>query len=369
MRRRRFLGSLAAGACTAVLPRRAPAAVFSADAFNGFWMPEEAVRHERTFMQWPVNPAAYEGQRHLEETQRVIALIANTIAAFEPVVMLMAAAHAPAARRWLGGTVEIWPIPTDDLWARDSGPIFVVNAAGAQAVVDINFNGWGNRWPHAADALVSARVAERLGLPLLESGVVGEGGGVETDGDGTLLAHESSWVNRNRNRLPRAEIERRLLAALGAETMIWAPGLRGLDVTDAHIDGLARFVAPGVVLIQLPEQIRPGDPWSASALETYDILAEATDARGRRLNLIVVPDARAASLSSYANFYVCNGAVLFSMLGEPQADAKAESIIADLYPDREIIGLETGRLGELGGGIHCATQQQPAVRSACCRFG
>ncbi len=324
-------------------------------------MPEEADPHERTFMQWPVNLAVYEERQFLDDTQWVIAEIANTVVEFEPVVMLMAPEHEVAARRKLSQAVEIWPVPTDDLWVRDSGPIFVRNSAGALAIVDVNFNGWGNRVPHSRDAQVSAEVARRMGLPLLDSGVVGEGGGVETDGQGTLMAHESSWVNPNRSPLSRDVIEERLLAALGAEKMIWAPGLKGLDVTDAHIDGLARFAAPGTVLIQLPEQIWPGDPWSASAYETYEILASSTDARGRPLDLVVVREPDEGAQSAYANYYVFNGGVLASALGDPETDAEAAETLGRLYPGREVLMLDTNVLGELGGGIHCATQQQPAV--------
>ena len=330
-------------------------------ASQGYWMPDEAGPHARTFMQWPVSLDVYEHVRYARQAQRMIAKIANIIADFEPVVMLMAEEHRADARGMLAEAVEIWPVPTDDLWARDSGPIFVRNAVGDLAVVDLNFNGWGGRFPHANDSKVSARVADIMGAPLLDSGVVGEGGGVEADGDGVLIAHESCWVNANRNRLPRAEIEARLLAAYGAEKMIWAPGVRGMDITDGHIDFLARFVEPGKIIIQLPEQVWPNDPWSASAYETYEILKAARDARGRRFELVVVPEPEAGSDSSYANFYPFNGGVLASRLGDPAADERARDILRDLYPGRDVIMLDTGVLGELGGGIHCATQQQPAA--------
>ncbi len=361
MQRRTFLGSLAAGVAAGRLTAPGPVRARAMASSGGFWLPGEAEPHERTFMQWPVSRETYPRRRELDATQRLIAEIANAIVLFEPVVMLMAPAHRAAAQRLLSDAVEIWPIPTDDLWARDSGPLFVRSAAGALAVVDLNFNGWGNRMPNPADARVAARVAEAMGLPLIDSGVVGEGGGVEADGDGTLLAHESSWVNPNRNRLDRAEITARLCAALGAEAMIWAPGVAGRDITDDHIDGLARFVAPGVVMIQLPDRVRPGDPWSASAIETYRVLQDATDARGRRLELVVVPEPASDSPSSYANFYVFNGGVLASTLGDPEADAVAVRVLARLFPGREVMMLDTDVLGALGGGIHCATREQPRV--------
>ena len=192
--------------------------------------------------------------------------------------MLMDESFAARARRKLSAKIEIWTIPTDDLWCRDAGPLFVRSASGGLAVANLNFNGWGDKQPHKHDGKVAERVAARLGLPLIDSGVVGEAGGVESDGAGTLIAHASSWVINNRNHISKAEIERRLLQALGAEKMIWAPGVKGGDITDYHIDALARFVRPGHVLIQMPDAPQRGDPWSAAAFETYDILARSTDA-------------------------------------------------------------------------------------------
>ncbi|MGI9499972.1 MAG: agmatine deiminase family protein, partial [Geminicoccaceae bacterium] len=208
-------------------------------ATETFWLPEESEPHLRTFMQWPTNRKVHPDPVFLKMLQQSIADIANTISAFEPVVMLMESRHQKTARSMLGSEVEIWDVPTDDLWCRDSGPLFVINSEGDLAVRQLNFNGWGEKQEHGHDGKVAARVAERLGLPLLDNGLVGEAGGVETDGQGTLIAHESSWVNPNRDSGTRAEIEARLLQALGAEKMIWAPGIEGGDITDYHIDALA----------------------------------------------------------------------------------------------------------------------------------
>ena len=157
----------------------------------------------------------------------------------------LAAKFEAAARRKLGTSVEIWHIATEVLWCRDSGPLFVRNAAGDLAVRDLNFNGWGGKQVHPNDGRVARRVAQRLGLPVLGNGLVGEAGGVESDGQGTLIAHESSWINPNRNRGPKSAVSALLLEALGAEKVIWAPGVKGADITDYHIDSLAPFVAPG----------------------------------------------------------------------------------------------------------------------------
>lgn len=332
----------------------------------GFHMPLESGRHERTFMQWPSRANLYGSRRALDAVRSRIVLIARSIARFEPVVVLAHPEQIEAAAQALGPGIELWPIKTEDLWCRDSGPTFVVSNAGRLAVSDLGFNGWGNKQGHADDGLIAKAVAERLGLAVYGGGIVGEGGGVEVDGAGTVLAHESSWINSNRNKASKAEVERLLLNALGAELVIWAPGLKGADITDYHIDALARFVKPGQIVIQLGEKRDGRDPWSAAAFETYDILKSARDAQGRRLDIVVVPepvDIRSRSqsfVSSYVNYYVCNGAVITAEFGDDRADSEAKAILARLYPGREVVSLDVDPLGDAGGGIHCATQQQPA---------
>ncbi|MGO4713323.1 agmatine deiminase family protein [Bradyrhizobium sp. 2TAF24] len=334
----------------------------------GYRMPLESEPHTRTFMQWPSRAAIYGGAKELEAVRSRIASIAQAIVRFEPLVMLAPATQVAAVHQRLGTQIEVWPIETDDLWCRDAGPTFVRSADGGLAVAELNFNGWGNKQPHAADGQVAKRVAQKLGLRVFDSGVVGEGGGIETDGAGTLLAHESSWVNANRNRRAKAEIERLLLDALGGERMIWAPGVKGADITDYHIDALARFVKPGQVVIQLPRKKDSNDPWSVAAFETCEILTRATDAAGRRLDVVVMPEPdperiRSSSddfVSSYVNYYVCNGAVIGAEFGDDKADAAAQDLLRQLYPGREVVSLDIDPIGEAGGGIHCATQQQPA---------
>ena len=334
---------------------------------DGYYVPAEEDRHERTFMQWPVNKRVHPDRWFLKDLQQAISDIANSIADFEPVVMLMGSEHVSSARKLLSERVQIWDIPTDDLWCRDSGPLFAIDEAGGLAVSGIQFNGWGNKQTHTRDGLVARRIADRLGLTLYDSGLTGEPGGIEWDGAGTLLAHESCWVNPNRNDLPRQEIETRLLAAYGADKMIWAPGVAGLDITDDHIDALARFVRPGTVIIQVPYP-EDTDPFSQSARKTLSILQQATDADGRPLRIVEIPSparTRVQSedfVSSYVNYYVCNDAVICAQFGDRDTDAEVAAVLADLYPGRQVVSLDIDPIGETGGGIHCATQQQPMVR-------
>ncbi|MEX0349442.1 MAG: agmatine/peptidylarginine deiminase [Paracoccaceae bacterium] len=327
-----------------------------------FAVPPEEAAHEATFMQWPVSPRVHPDQVFLETLQHTIADIANAIAEFEPVIMLASAADQPGARKKLSDAITLWDIPTEDLWCRDSGPLIAVASSGQRVVSHIRFNGWGNRQVHKRDGSIATEVAWRLGFDVIPSGLVGEAGGVEQDGHGLLMAHESSWVNDNRNpELSRDQIEQRLLDAYGAERMIWADGVWGEDITDYHIDSLARFTGPGRVLINLPDDPDPDDLFHMAALDTHDHLV----AEGLSVDVIPEPEFRRVKnldfVASYANYYVCNGAVIAARFGDRETDRIAREALQRHYPTREIVTLNVDALGEIGGGIHCATQQLPAA--------
>ena len=328
----------------------------------GFYVPPEEAKHQRTFMQWPVDRRVHSDPVFLDMAQQTIADVANAISAFEPVTMLAAQTDHAGARRKLSTAVELWDIPTEDLWCRDAGPIFVVNAAGDLAVSHIQFNGWGEKQVNRRDRQIAGLVAERLGLDLRPTGLRGEAGGVEQDGHGLLAAHESSWVSDNRNPgLSRDEVESRLLTAYGADRMIWSDGVWGEDITDYHIDSLARFTGPGRVLLNLPSDPDTNDPFHLAALDTHDRLV----AEGLDVEVIFEPNRRRVRsidfVASYANYYVCNGGVIASEFGDPETDQVAAAALARHYPGREIVTLNVDLLGEMGGGIHCATQQMPAT--------
>lgn len=327
-----------------------------------FVVPPEEDQHERTFMQWPASRRVHPDNEFRRQLQETIAEVANTIAEFEPVVMLASGIQHKWARQFLSSKVDLWEVPTEDLWCRDSGPLFAKRANGELVVSHIQFNGWGNRQVHSKDGDVAANVASILGAELIPAGLRGEPGGVEHDGHGLLMAHESSWVHENRNPgVPRAEVARRLLKAYGATRMIWAPGLKDQDITDYHIDSLARFSGRGRVLINLPQQPDPADPFHQAALDTYARLKAA------RLEIDVIPEPNSTRIksrdfvASYVNYYVCNGAVIASQFGDSETDSAAREALKKHYPDREIIMLDVDALGEVGGGIHCATQQMPSA--------
>lgn len=326
------------------------------------YVPPEEARHQRTFMQWPVSRCVYRDRLFLDMTQQTIADIANTIAEFEPVTMLASASDHADARTKLSSDVVLWDIPTEDLWCRDAGPIFAISGTGDLIVTYVQFNGWGEKQRNRRDSQIAKKVAKRLGLDVVPSGLKGEAGGVEHDGHGLLMAHESSWVNDNRNPgLSRDEIEMRLLNAYGAQRMIWSDGVLDEDITDYHIDSLARFTGSDRVLINLPAAPDETDPFHQAALVTHDVLIS----EGLQVEVIPEPNTRRVKrlefVASYANFYACNGAIIAAEFGDPETDQIARDALSRHYPEREIVMLNVDPLGELGGGIHCATQQMPAV--------
>ncbi len=327
-----------------------------------FVVPAQEARHELTFMQWPASRHVYPDPVFLRMVQQTIADIANTIAEFEPVTMLAHPDDHAKARKLLGSDISLWDIPTEDLWCRDTGPLFAIDTNGKPVVSHLKFNGWGGKQVHTRDGIIAQSVATRLGIALIDSGLQGEAGGVEHDGHGLLMAHESSWLINNRNPgQARQQIETRLLAAYGANRMVWSPGLKAHDITDYHIDSLARFTGPGRVLLNLPKNPDMTDPFHVAALQTRAALITAG------LSVDVIPDPtnhRIKSpdfVASYVNYYVCNNAVITAQFGDRETDGLAQKALKTHYPDREIIALNVDPLGEIGGGIHCATQQMPAT--------
>lgn len=329
---------------------------------RNFVVPPEEGQHERTFMQWPVNRLVYRDQYFLKLVQNTIADIANAISEFEPVTLLAARDFHRSILTKVSSNVELWDIPTDDLWCRDSGPLFAIRPDGQLVVSHIQFDGWGNKQTHEFDGKIAENISDRLSIPLVASGLKGEAGGVEHDGHGLLMAHESSWVNDNRNPgISRDEIEHHLLAAYGAERMYWSPGVWGEDITDYHIDSLARFTGPGKVVINLPTEPDTEDSFHLAALETHRLLMSA----GLEVEVIPEPNYRRVKqpdfVASYANYYVCNGGVVMAQFGDDVTDELAANAMRRHYPNREIVSLNVDALGEIGGGIHCATQQMPAT--------
>ncbi|MFG2750799.1 agmatine deiminase family protein [Streptomyces xanthophaeus] len=370
MGRRSFLaaaGITAAAAALAAAEGRARAVAPPATAAGTFRVPIEDIRHTRTWMAWPDSTSIWGNT--LSGVQSDIALIARTVAKYEPVYMCANSGSAAKARSMCGSTVTVvTTIPVDDCWMRDSGPVFRTDGAGGLDAVGLNFNGWGRKQAHARDALVAGRVASYLGIPFTAAGLVGEGGAVEQDGAGTLMATRSSLINRNRNpTMSQSQIEAALRTAYGASKVIWFDGVVGQEITDDHVDATSRFLAPGKALVQMP-LASDNDVYAKDARQQFQILSASTTAGGARMTVekLQGPDydkIRSRNrdfLASYANYYVCNGAVISGQFGDAQADAAARATLTRLFPGRVVERLNIDRLGAGGGGIHCVTQQQPA---------
>jgi agmatine deiminase len=334
----------------------------------GWFAPADHVRHARTWMAWPAREDVW--GRMLPGVRSDVASVARAIARFEPVAMVARPQQAREAAAACGRRVEIVPLVNDDLWMRDMGPVFLVNGRGGLAGLDMNFNGWGNKQVHPNDAKIAREVLARLGVPRFTAPFVAEGGALEVDGHGTVMATESSIINRNRNLgRSKAQLTADICGHLGARTMIWLPGLRNHDITDDHIDGLARFVRPAEVVVDQPANPGATNVWADSERQALKVLRRSRDASGRLLRCRIsresatIPPGENPNLfvNVYVNWYVCNGAVLIPRFGDRPGDAAARSLVAGLYPDREIVQLTIDNLAEGGGGIHCATQQQPAV--------
>ncbi|MFE5860348.1 agmatine/peptidylarginine deiminase [Streptomyces virginiae] len=370
MGRRRFLaaaGLTAAAAALAATEGRAGAASAPRPAAAGaFRVPIEDVRHTRTWMAWPDSTSIWGNT--LSGVQQDIALIARTIAKYEPVYICANSGSAAKARSMCGSTVTvISTIPVDDCWMRDTGPVFRTDGSGGLDAVGLNFNGWGKKQAHSRDNLVAGRIASYVGVPYTAAALVGEGGAIEQDGAGTLMATRSSLINKNRNpNKSQAQIESAMIAAYGATKVIWFDGVKGQDITDDHVDATSRFLAPGRAAVQMP-LASDNDVYAKDARQQYQILSASTAANGTRMTVdqIQGPDynkIRSSNpdfLASYANYYLCNGAVISAHFGDTRADTAAKATLARLYPGRTIEQLNIDRLGTGGGGIHCVTQQQP----------
>ncbi|MFJ7905697.1 agmatine deiminase family protein [Kitasatospora sp. NPDC096204] len=339
----------------------------SGPAAAGRAMPAESSPHTRTFMAWPALEEVWGDQ--LPGVRQDIASLAQAVAGFEPVVLLARPDQADQARQACGSSVEVLELMVDDLWARDTGPTFVTGSQGL-AGVDFNFNGWGGKQTHANDSQAARNLLDHYGITRLQAPITGEGGGIEVDGEGTLMATESSWVNDNRNPgKSRDQVGASLKELLGVEKVIWFKGVAGQDITDCHVDALARFAEPGTVVLHRPAADTPPDVWTSASAQALQVLQSATDARGRTLKVVDLPEpdlgllqgAGKNFLATYINYYVCNGGVIVPRFGDKAADDRAAGIIGDLHPGRKVTQLTINHIAAGGGGIHCATQQQPAA--------
>ena len=325
---------------------------------DGFSMPAEWEPHEACLMEWPTLTRRDFWADRFEEVKHDYAAVANAVADFEPVVMVCDPDQRAEARRLCAEEVEILPLPIDDSWMRDNGPIFVRDGDGGVALVHFGFNAWGEKFaPWDRDAEVPRLVASHLGMRRYRAPFVLEGGSFFVDGEGTLLTTEQCLLHPNRNpSMSREQIEAGLRDYLGVETIVWLGRGHSTDRdTDGHIDGIAIYLAPAAVALLAPEDEE--DPDHKSGHENVERLENATDARGRGFE--VTPfQTRPPGVVPYLNAYLANGGAIVPVAGRPE-DEQALEQIGKLLPDRDVVAVPGNCLTYGGGGPHCITQQQP----------
>jgi agmatine deiminase len=334
-------------------------------------MPAEGDRQNRLWLAWPT--AGYtlgDTAEDAEEARQTWAAVANVAARFEPVSVVVHPRDVDIVSRYLDRSIELHVREIDDAWVRDSGPTFVIDD-DELAAVTWDFNGWGAQewasWEN--DRTLGPALGGWAGARRIDSDLVNEGGGIHVDGVGTVLVTETVQRDPGRNPgITREAVETELARTLGTTKAIWLPrGLtRDSDTfgTRGHVDIVATFAAPGVVLLH--DQRDESHPDFAVSGQLRAVLEGETDARGRALTIVDLPAPRTLRDDegfvdySYVNHVLVNDGVIACSFGDDN-DANAVSILRDAYPGREVVTVDARPLFARGGGIHCITQQQPAL--------
>jgi agmatine deiminase len=280
----------------------------------------------------------------------------------------------PARVREHGGDpdrVELFDHVHNDVWCRDHGPIFVKEErSGEVAVTDWGFNGWGGRFaPWDLDDAIPKQVASALGMRLIDGGMILEGGAIEVNGAGQLLTTEAVLLNPNRNpEMGRQEIEERLGEVLGVREVLWLErGIEG-DDTGGHVDDLARFVNDTTIVAAVDQDA--GSPNDLVLEGNLQRLRGFRTPDGRPFEVVELPMPEACEVSgwrlpvlpaSYVNFLIVNGGVLVPAFRQRTNDDRALGMMRELFPGREVVGVDCLDLVEEGGSLHCVSQQQPAA--------
>jgi agmatine deiminase len=341
----------------------------------GYGMPAEWQPHAATWLSWPKDPETWPDR--VPQVQEIFLRMIETLSPHETVNVLVdnnqiAQEVLQRCRPSARGGVRLRSIPTVDSWIRDYGPNFLISNDAGLAYNDWIFNAWGNKYEELKrDSDIPKRLEPVLQIPRFEPGIVMEGGSIEVDGRGCVLTTEQCLLNPNRNpQLTPSEIEQYLKVYLGAAKVLWlGEGIEG-DDTDGHIDDIARFVAPGVILCAVEED--PLDANFKPLQENLERLRRLTDTNDRPFEIVTLPMPGVVGGSStsnrnlerlpasYANFYIANKVVLVPVFGHAN-DEKALNMITRLFPGRSVVGINCEPLVWGMGTIHCVTQQQPAI--------
>lgn len=362
------------------------------NVFNGFSQtynfPDESEEHEGTWLQWPhhyeyglsyrnENDATWVAMTDaLQENEKVFIIAYNTNE-INRISDLLINSGVPLTN------VVFVERPTNDVWIRDNGPIFVWNQNNELVIQDWGFNGWGEDYNYNLCDPIPTSLSGSLGLDLIDlnSVMTVEGGSWELDGNGTFLATRSSILCQSNPVFPvgifaernvgmtESEADTIFANYLGAEKFIWLEGFYSLDdITDAHIDGFAKF-APGNKLFTMSQS----DLLYWGLIQSdIDILYSASNSNNVEYSKVILPltvndvhktnGTNLGYKGSYLNFYVANNRVLVPNYSDPN-DAVANAIIANNYPGRTVVGIDVRNLYSNGGMVHCVTQQQPAISS------
>jgi len=351
---------------------------------DGFAMPAEWGPHSGCWMIWPERTDNW--RLGAKPAQKAFVAVASAIARFEPVTMMVSARQFAHCRNMLPDSVRVVEVSTNDSWCRDVGASFLLNADGVLAGVDWPFNAWGGLqaglyFPWDLDDAVAAKMLQIERARRYRAPLIVEGGAIHVDGEGTVLVTEPWLLSEARNPgAERQQVEQVLHDHLGTSHVIWlGEGVPG-DETGGHIDNLACFTAPGTVLLSWCDD--PTDPHYQVSRDAESRLLAATDAKGRPITVKKIPmpapmyfteeesdgiDSGTSGMvrragerlaASYVNFYIANGAIIAPGFGT-ETDEPARNVLANLFPDREIIQIPAREILLGGGNIHCITQQQP----------
>ena len=328
-------------------------------------MPAEWEAHEQTLLAFPHSGYTLgESAQDQEVARQAWANVANAASEFEKVTVIVHPEDLSTASKLLSAQIETFESVLDDAWIRDSGPTFVKTTDGALAAVNWVFNGWGGQaWAsYENDNLLATKMANSVGVPVIDSKMVNEGGGIHFNGQGKVLLTETVQLDKGRNPgWSKAQVEAELKRTTGAEEFIWLK--RGLTRdydefgTRGHVDIVACFAPDGRVIYH--DQQDQNHPDYLVSREVREQLISS----GLELISVPAPDTLKDDGGfvdySYINHYVLNGAVLLGSF-QDKNDQEARSILRDCYPGRDIILVDARELFARGGGIHCITQQQPA---------
>lgn len=333
-------------------------------ASQKYFMPPEWAPHDGCWMAWPCRKEIWGDG--LKAARDAFAEVARAIARFEPVTMLAQSVDVADVSVKCGQDVKVMPMEIDDSWVRDTGPGFLIDGQGGMAGVVWRFNGWGGiHTPFDRDAQVARNILDALSLPRFEAPLVTEGGALHVDGEGTVICTEESLLDPARNPgMDKADVETVLAEYLGARKVIWLPGGLVGDETKGHVDNVACFARPGMVVAAHVQD--ESHPSHAVLAENLRILESETDAAGRRLEVVRLPLPRKPVVvddevltASYVNFYRASGGIVMPEFDD-DSDAVAARTLSRVFPSLEIVRIAATDIVRGGGGIHCITLQQPA---------